>query len=64
MTEVYQTRTKHLEKIEIVKRKCFSVSSRIKIFYALETFKEMCVCGLAKILTTNRTTASYLFASF
>ena len=36
----------------LVLGKCFSDSSRIKIFYALETYKEMCVCDLAEILAT------------
>ncbi|WP_324248963.1 ArsR/SmtB family transcription factor [Enterococcus faecium] len=39
--------------------KCFSDFSRIKIFYALETYKEMCVCDLAEILTASVATTSH-----
>jgi DNA-binding transcriptional ArsR family regulator len=73
MTEVCQTTTIHPEKVDIVKTKlenknltellvlgkCFSDPSRIKIFYALETFKEMCVCDLAEILDASIATTSH-----
>lgn len=59
MTEVCQTTIIHPKKVDVVKNKdlsdllvlgkCFSDPSRIKIFYPLETFKEMCVCDLAEI---------------
>jgi len=39
--------------------KCFSDSSRIKIFYTLETYKEMCVCDLAAILNASIATTSH-----
>lgn len=70
--EVYTTTSTHKEKVAIVKNnlkdkdlstlrvlgKCFSDSSRIKFFYALETYKEMCVCDLAAILNTSIATTS------
>lgn len=31
----------------------------VKIFYALETYKEMCVCDLAEILTASVATTSH-----
>ena len=43
----------------LVLGKCFSNSSRIKIFYALETYKEMCVCDLAEILDASIATTSH-----
>jgi len=53
----------HKEKVNRIKRKVggqdfsrslalgkyFGIPSKIKIFYALETFKKMCVCDLAAI---------------
>jgi len=39
--------------------KCFGDSSRIKIFYDLETFKEMCVCDLASVLNTSIAATSH-----
>lgn len=73
MTEVCQTTIIHPEKVDVVKNKlenkdlsdllvlgkCFSDSSRIKIFYALETFKEMCVCDLAEVLDASIATTSH-----
>ena len=73
MTEVCQTTIIHPEKVDVVKNKlenkdlsnllvlgkCFSDPSRIKIFYALETFKEMCVCDLAEILDASIATTSH-----
>jgi len=73
MTEVCQTTVIHQEKVDVVKNKlekkdfsdllvlgkCFSDSSRIKIFYALETYKEMCVCDLAEILDASIATTSH-----
>lgn len=73
MTEVCQTTIIHQEKVDVVKNKlekkdfsdllvlgkCFSDSSRIKIFYALETYKEMCVCDLAEILDASIATTSH-----
>ena len=73
MTEVCQTTIIHPEKVDVVKNKlenkdlsdllvlgkCFSDSSRIKIFYALETFKEMCVCDLSEILDASIATTSH-----
>lgn len=72
-TEVCTTTIIHKEKVANVKNnlkdkdlsallvlgKCFSDSSRIKIFYALETYKEMCVCDLAEILTASVATTSH-----
>ncbi len=63
-TEVCTTNLIHKEKVAIIQNnlinkdlstllvlgKCFADSSRIKNFYALETYKEMCVCDLAAIL--------------
>ncbi|HAP6785326.1 TPA: transcriptional regulator, partial [Enterococcus faecium] len=57
MEKVCQVTIVHKEKVNVIKNKldqkdfsnllvlgkCFSDSSRIKIFYALETYKEMCV---------------------
>lgn len=73
MTEVCQTTIIHQEKVDVVKNKlekkdfsdllvlgkCFSNSSRIKIFYALEKFKEMCVCDLAELLDASIATTSH-----
>lgn len=73
MEEVCQVNTIHKEKVDAVKNKlikkdlsslivlgkCFSNSSRIKIFYALETFKEMCVCDLAELLDASIATTSH-----
>lgn len=73
MTEVCQTTIIHQEKVDVVKNKlekkdfsdllvlgkCFSNSSRIKIFYALETYKEMCVCDLAELLDASIATTSH-----
>ena len=73
VTEVCQTTIIHPEKVDVVKNKlenkdlsdllvlgkCFSDPSRIKIFYALETFKEMCVCDLAEILDASIATTSH-----
>ena len=67
MENVCQVTIVHKEKVTVIKNKldqkdfsnllvlgkCFSDSSRIKIFYALETYKEMCVCDLAEILTAS-----------
>lgn len=64
MKKVCQVTVVHKEKVNGIKNKldqkdfsnllvlgkCFSDFSRIKIFYALETYKEMCVCDLAEIL--------------
>lgn len=72
-TEVCTTTIIHKEKVANVKNnlkdkdlsallvlgKCFSDSSRIKIFYALETYKEMCVCDLAEILNASIATTSH-----
>ncbi|MBA5730163.1 MAG: metalloregulator ArsR/SmtB family transcription factor [Alkalibacterium sp.] len=71
--EVCTTNSIHKEKVASVKKnlkdkdlstllilgKCFSDSSRIKIFYALETYKEMCVCDLAAILNASIATTSH-----
>ena len=71
--EVCTTNSIHKEKVASVKNnlkdkdlstllilgKCFSDSSRIKIFYALETYKEMCVCDLAAILNASIATTSH-----
>ncbi|GBD58727.1 ArsR/SmtB family transcription factor [Tetragenococcus halophilus] len=73
MTEVCQTTIIHPEKVDVVKNKlenkdlsnllvlgkCFSDPSRIKIFYALETFKEICVCDLAETLDASIATTSH-----
>lgn len=73
MEDVCQVNTIHKEKVDAVKNKlikkdlssliilgkCFSNSSRIKIFYALETFKEMCVCDLAELLDASIATTSH-----
>ena len=73
MDEVCQVNTIHKDKVNAVKNslaqkdfsqllvlgKCFNDSSRIKIFYALETHKEMCVCDLAEILNTSISTTSH-----
>lgn len=67
MEKVCQVTIVHKEKVDTVKNKlikkdlsslivlgeCFSNSSRIKIFYALENFKEMCVCDLAELLDAS-----------
>lgn len=39
--------------------KCFGDLSRIKILYALETHKEMCVCDLSAVLDTSNATTSH-----
>lgn len=66
-TEVCTTNLIHKEKVAIIQKnlinkdlstllvlgKCFADPSRIKIFYALETYKEMCVCDLAAVLDAN-----------
>ena len=71
--EVCTTNIIHKEKVAIIKNnlndkdlsslillgKCFVDSSRIKIFYALETYKEMCVCDLAAILDVSIATTSH-----
>lgn len=71
--EFCQVTIVHKEKVNVIKNKldqkkfsnllvlgkCFSDSSRIKIFYALETYKEMCVCDLAEILTASVATTSH-----
>ncbi|MDU6523002.1 MAG: metalloregulator ArsR/SmtB family transcription factor [Enterococcus sp.] len=73
MEKVCQVTIVHKEKVNVIKKKldqkdfsnllvlgkCFSDSSRIKIFYALETYKEMCVCDLAEILTASVDTTSH-----
>ena len=73
MENVCQVTIVHKEKVTVIKNKldqkdfsnllvlgkCFSDSSRIKIFYALETYKEMCVCDLAEILTASVATTSH-----
>lgn len=72
MEKVCQVTIVHKEKVNVIKKigskdfsnllvlgKCFSDSSRIKIFYALETYKEMCVCDLAEILTASVATTSH-----
>lgn len=72
-TDVCATNIIHKEKVAIIKNnlndkdlssllvlgKCFVDSSRIKIFYALETYKEMCVCYLAAILDASIATTSH-----
>ena len=72
MKNVCQVTVVHKEKVNGIKNKldqkdfsnllvlgkCFSDFSRIKIFYALETYKEMCVCDLAEILTASVATTS------
>jgi len=72
-TEVCKETIIHKEKVGVVKRKlkdqnfssllvlgkCFGDISRIKIFYALETFKEMCVCDLAAVLDTSIAATSH-----
>ncbi|MFL2132753.1 ArsR/SmtB family transcription factor [Desemzia sp. FAM 24101] len=71
--EVCKTNILHKEKVENVKSildekdfssllalgRCFGDISRIKIFYALETYKEMCVCDLAAILDASIATTSH-----
>ena len=73
MKKVCQVTVVHKEKVNGIKNKldqkdfsnllvlgkCFSDFSRIKIFYALETYKEMCVCDLAEILTASVATTSH-----
>ena len=73
MEKVCQVTIVYKEKVDTVKNKlikkdlsslivlgeCFSNSSRIKIFYALENFKEMCVCDLAEILNASVATTSH-----
>ncbi len=73
MENVCQVTIVHKEKVTIIKNKldqkdfsnllvlgkCFSDSSRIKIFYTLETYKEMCVCDLAAILNASIATTSH-----
>src|SRR5690606_23651467 len=73
MKKVCQVTVVHKEKVNGIKNKldqkdfsnllvlgkCFSDSSRIKIFYALETYKEMCVCDLAEILDASIATTSH-----
>lgn len=73
MSDICQQKNIHPEKVKKVKDKlatesfsdlitlgkCFSEPSRIKIFYALETFEEMCVCDLAEILETSIATTSH-----
>ena len=73
MEKVCQVTIVHKEKVNVIKKKldqkdfsnllvllkCFSDSSRIKIFYALETYKEMCVCDLAEILNASVATTSH-----
>lgn len=73
MDEICQVNIIHKEKVTVIKNnlnqkdfskllvlgKCFSDSSRIKIFYALETYKEMCVCDLAEILNASVATTSH-----
>jgi len=72
-TEVCTTNLIHKEKVATIKKnlinndlstllvlgKCFSDYSRIKIFYALETYKEMCVCDLAAVLDASMATTSH-----
>ncbi|MBC9720078.1 MAG: helix-turn-helix transcriptional regulator [Lactobacillus sp.] len=72
-TEVCTTNLIHKEKVAIIQNnlinkdlsallvlgKCFADYSRIKIFYALETYKEMCVCDLAAILDASIATTSH-----
>lgn len=71
--EVCKTNIVHKEKVENVKNRldesnfssllaigrCFGDISRIKIFYALETYKEMCVCDLAAVLDASIATTSH-----
>ncbi|WP_423190238.1 ArsR/SmtB family transcription factor [Alkalibacterium sp. f15] len=63
----------HVEKVEKIKEnlkdkdfsdiqilsKCLADSSRIKMLYALMTFKEMCVCDLAAVLGASDAAASH-----
>lgn len=72
-TKVCKTTVIHKEKVDEVKSKligkdfsrlltlgkCFGDTSRIKIFYALETHKEMCVCDLAAVLETSMASTSH-----
>lgn len=39
--------------------KCLGDSSRIKILYALATYKEMCVCDLAAIINASMASTSH-----
>lgn len=78
MEKVCQVTIVHKEKVNVIKKKldqkdfsnllvlgkCFSDSSRIKIFYALETYKEMCVCDLAEILNASVATTVTPFNVF
>lgn len=71
--EVCKANIVHKEKVENVKNRldendfsrllalgrCFGDISRIKIFYALETYKEMCVCDLAAVLDASIATTSH-----
>ena len=73
MEKVCQVTIVHKEKVNVIKKKldqkdfsnllvlgkCFSDSSRIKIFYALETYKEMCVCDLAALLNVSQSAISH-----
>lgn len=43
----------------LVLSKCLGDSSRIKILYALATYKEMCVCDLAAIINTSMASTSH-----
>ena len=43
----------------LVLSKCLGDSSRIKILYALATYKEMCVCDLAELLNMGQSAISH-----
>ena len=43
----------------LVLSKCLGDSSRIKILYALATYKEMCVCDLAAIINASMASTSH-----
>lgn len=43
----------------LVLNKCLGDSSRVKILYALATYKKMCVCDLAAIINASMSSTSH-----